>query len=112
MRKWLAEGTGPKATPERHLFVWACDVWLAEGTGPQRPDPSATHMSCHGTGPKGPDPSRPGQKCKGIAPWEGAFKATPEPAQQRVACAEDGATQATPEPPPFTQHGLANGSGS
>ena len=57
-------------------------------------------------------PSRPGQKCKGIAPWEGAFKATPEPAQQRVACAEDGATQATPEPPPFTQHGLAEGSGS
>ena len=57
-------------------------------------------------------PSRPGQMFKGIAPWEGAFKATPEPAQQRVACAEDGATQATPEPPPFTQHGLAEGSGS
>ena len=57
-------------------------------------------------------PSRPGQMCKGIAPWEGAFMATPAQTHLKGACAEEGATQATPEPPPFTQHGLAEGSGS
>ena len=48
---------------------------------------------------------------KGIAPWERAFKARPEPTQQRVACAEDGATEATPEPPLLPNMVLPKGAG-
>ena len=86
-------------------------MWLPMGAG-LKGQALALHSSSTWERALRARPSRPSQLCKGIAPWEGALKATPEPAQQRVACAEDGATQATPEPPPFTQHGLAEGSGS